>query len=104
MKSDDHDYVFFGQVQFRFFKTISYSCLNDFKNYSLFKTLDKLNHKISCTEFNHYGDSRNKTSIVVNDHTYKFYDVDKSNITHVLLTPLGYYDESGIILKINTSE
>jgi hypothetical protein len=104
MKRNQHDYVFFGPVQFRFFKTITYSCIDDYANFSLFKTLDKLHHKIACTKFDHYAETRNKTPIVVNGRTYSFMDTNTTNITHTLMTPLGYYDESGIIIKINTTE
>jgi hypothetical protein len=107
-KNDQHTYLFCGLIQFRFFKTAQYDCISEYKNFTLYKLKKLLNNgnDLLCSSFNHYDTTRKIEGFVSNNknftYNYTFIDEDVSNITHVLNTPLGYFDRSGIIINLSS--
>jgi hypothetical protein len=99
-----HTYMLFGPVQFRFFRTNKFQCVNElYSKTSLFKGFKLMGHSMQCHYIDHYDDKRNKTSFYAeNLYNYSFVEQDKTGIEHYLSTPVGTYDRSGIVINIST--
>jgi hypothetical protein len=98
--------MFFGPVQFRFFRTKDFPCVSDvYLETSLFKGFKRIGHEMRCNYISHYNDSRNKTGFYVeNLYNYSFVEIAQTGIEHDLNTPIGSYDRSGIVINLSSNK
>jgi hypothetical protein len=102
--SKDHSYLFFGPVNFRFFKIQTFSCVDDiFGNTPLFKGFQRLGHSMDCTHKDHVGAFRNTSGFYIpNLYNYTFLEEGQTGVEHYLSTPIGSYDRSGTVINLST--
>lgn len=91
-------FIIVGNVRIRFLMTYGYHCLDDFSQVPEFKKVIE-DLKIVCISDTHTGIYIYKDRGV---YTYKY--SNSTNIERTIKTPIGYYDNTGIIIDINLNE
>jgi len=94
--------VIFGLIQFRFFATMKDSCMGAFTNNTLLKKLINFekNRKLICLAKRYDSDLTKDKTIKLNNYNY----TEITGIEHFLYTPIGVYDNTGIICRFSSNE